>query len=90
VLAACHESDPKKFGTLMRQSHASLRDDFEVSTETLDDLVAYLDQQPEVFGARMTGAGFGGACVALVAGGTAALVASRVTRRGFTVLIPQL
>jgi len=47
-------------------SHASLRDDFEVSTPALDALVAHLSVQPGVLGARLTGAGFGGCVVALV------------------------
>ena len=55
----------------MNASHASLRDDYEVSMPELDRLVALLQGQPAVFGARLTGAGFGGACVALCAAGTA-------------------
>jgi galactokinase len=57
-------------GRLMLASHASLRDDFEVSTPALDRLVAELAATPGVFGARLTGAGFGGCVVALVAPGT--------------------
>ena len=65
VLAAVHCTSAKDFGALMNASHASLRDDYEVSTPGLDMLVGLLQQQPGVFGARLTGAGFGGACVAL-------------------------
>lgn len=65
VLAAVATSSPEEFGALMNASHASLRDDYEVSIEPLDRLVAGLQQQDGVFGARLTGAGFGGACVAL-------------------------
>jgi len=50
-------------------SHASLRDDFEVSTPVLDALVEHLAGQPGVIGARLTGAGFGGCAVALVEAG---------------------
>jgi len=50
-------------------SHASLRDDFEVSTPALDALVDHLAAQPGVIGARLTGAGFGGCAVALVEDG---------------------
>ena len=50
----------------MAGSHASLRDDFEVSTPVLDELVARLDATDGVIGARLTGAGFGGCVVALV------------------------
>jgi galactokinase len=81
VLAAL-EADAQTFGELMDASHASLRDDYAVSTPALDDLVATLRRHPDVFGARLTGAGFGGACVALVRSGTAAGVASDVVRPG--------
>jgi galactokinase len=52
-------------GTLMNQSHASLRDDYEVSCEELDLLAATAADVQGVFGARMTGGGFGGCVVAL-------------------------
>jgi galactokinase len=52
-------------GALMVASHASLRDDYEVSTPTLDALVERLVATPGVYGARLTGAGFGGCVVAL-------------------------
>jgi galactokinase len=65
VLAAATCTDPVEFGRLMNASHASLRDDYEVSTPELDLLVGLLQAHPAVFGARLTGAGFGGACVAL-------------------------
>ncbi|WP_427914494.1 galactokinase [Ramlibacter sp. MMS24-I3-19] len=65
VLQAVDCRDPKAFGELMNASHASLRDDYEVSTPELDLLVDLLQRQPGVLGARLTGAGFGGACVAL-------------------------
>jgi galactokinase len=58
-------------GRLMVASHASLRDDFEVSTPALDALVDKLTARPGVVGARLTGAGFGGCVVALVAPGAA-------------------
>jgi len=62
---ALRENDPATFGQLMLQSHASLRDDFDVSTSVLDELVDRLNKTPGVFGARLTGAGFGGCVVAL-------------------------
>jgi galactokinase len=65
VLAAVDCGSAQAFGVLMNASHASLRDDYEVSTPGLDQLVGLLQAQPGVFGARLTGAGFGGACVAL-------------------------
>ena len=53
----------------MRASHASLKDDFEVSCAEVDTLVSLADTIPSaaaVYGARMTGGGFGGCIVALV------------------------
>jgi galactokinase len=55
----------ERFGALMDASHASLRDDFEVSITQLDLLTALMRDHSDVFGARLTGAGFGGSCVAL-------------------------
>ncbi|MEW6493499.1 MAG: galactokinase, partial [Cyanobacteriota bacterium] len=69
VLEALQGVSAERFGELMNASHASLRDDYEVSVPALDTLVAMLQETPGVFGARLTGAGFGGACVALVAAG---------------------
>ncbi len=51
---------------LMKGSHDSLRDDYEVSCPELDAMAESAWVSPGVVGARMTGAGFGGACVALV------------------------
>ncbi len=58
-------------GRLMTESHDSLRDDFEVSTPTLDRIVGDLCTMTDVFGARLTGAGFGGCVVALCRRGAA-------------------
>jgi galactokinase len=52
-------------GAAMDASHRSLRDDFDVSTPALDALVERMRSRPGVFGARLTGAGFGGCAVAL-------------------------
>jgi galactokinase len=78
VLQARRAIDATAFGALMNESHASLRDDFEVSTAELDLLVALLQSQPQVHGARLTGAGFGGACVALLRQGEHEIVAQTV------------
>lgn len=51
----------------MNDSHASLRDDYEVSCAELDALVEAAWATPGVYGSRMTGAGFGGCTVSLVA-----------------------
>lgn len=57
--------DLHRAGALMVASHRSLRDDFEVSTPVLDGLVDRLISTEGVFGARLTGAGFGGCVVAI-------------------------
>jgi galactokinase len=58
--------DAKRFGNLMYESHASLRNDYEVSCRELDLLVELAASSPGVYGARMTGGGFGGCTVNLV------------------------
>ena len=63
--AALGADDLVRAGQLMVESHRSLRDDYEVSTEALDTLVDRLLGIDGVFGARLTGAGFGGCVVAL-------------------------
>ena len=62
--------DMTTFGKLMNESHKSLRDDFEVSTNQMDEAVRIAQQTPGVFGARMTGGGFGG-CIVIVADSSA-------------------
>lgn len=59
--------DLKTFGELMNESHRSLSEDYEVTGETMDCLVAVARRQSGVFGSRITGAGFGGCTVSLVA-----------------------
>jgi galactokinase len=81
VLRGASGVDAPAFGALMNASHASLRDDYEVSVPALDALVALLQRHPAVFGARLTGAGFGGACVALCQAGAEARVARDVLPR---------
>jgi len=60
------QGDFTKFGKLMDESHDSLRDNFEVSTPELDELVNIARKNPAVYGSRMTGGGFGGCTVTLV------------------------
>jgi galactokinase len=55
-----------EMGQLMQLSHMSLRDDFEVSSRELNIMVECAENQAGCYGARMTGAGFGGCAVALV------------------------
>jgi galactokinase len=77
VVEALRASDLEAIGALFRQGHESLRDDFEVTTPELDRLVelAYVNG---AVAARMTGGGFGGAIVALVAAGEAHAFAARM------------
>lgn len=67
-----------EFGRMMNESHASLRDDYEVSIPELDILCDLMRAAPGVHGARLTGAGFGGACVALCDVGSAAAAGAAV------------
>ena len=64
TVAALESGDLATLGPLLSESHASLRDDYEVSTRELDLLVRILEQSGAA-GARLTGAGFGGCVVAL-------------------------
>jgi galactokinase len=66
VVDAFRREDGAAAGELMNASHASLRDDFEVSCHELDQMVSAAQSHPACYGARMTGAGFGGCAVALV------------------------
>lgn len=63
------EGNTATFGELMNASHKSLRDDYEVSCRELDTMVGIARELPGVYGARMTGGGFGGCTVNLVEAG---------------------
>ncbi len=69
------------FGRLLNESHESSRDDFENSTGELDQLVAIAQQLPGVLGARLTGAGFGGAAIVLCERADAEKIASEISSR---------
>jgi galactokinase len=77
---ALRAGDLTRCGRIMVDSHASLRDDFRVSTPDLDVLVDEL-VAAGAFGARLTGAGFGGCAVALVARDRVDQVVARATAR---------
>lgn len=64
--SALKTGDIAEFGRLMADSHRSLRDDYEVSTSELDLMVELANCQKGVYGARMTGGGFGGCTINLV------------------------
>ena len=65
--AALESEDPTTFGRLMNESHRSLRDDYEVSCPELDLMVELAGEQQGIYGARLTGGGFGGCTINLVA-----------------------
>lgn len=95
AVACLSRRDPEELGRLFRLSHASMRDDYEVSVPEVDRLVEIANRDPEVFGARLTGGGFGGSIVIAARPGSAAAVAERVcaeyrqaTGRVPTVLVP--
>jgi galactokinase len=95
AVEALRAGDGPALGALLRASHASLRDDYAVSTPEVDTLVEIAHADPQVLGARMTGGGFGGAVVMLVreasGNGVAARAASTYaarTGRRPTVLLP--
>jgi galactokinase len=75
---ALRGAEVERVGQLMLASHASLRDDFEVSSPALDAMVEIAAAQPGCWGARMTGAGFGGCAVALVERAGEAEVGERI------------
>ncbi|MCC7230074.1 MAG: galactokinase [Fimbriimonadaceae bacterium] len=63
---ALRAGDRSRVFEVMKASHVSLRDDYEVSCHELDAMAEVCWSAPGCLGARMTGAGFGGACVALI------------------------
>lgn len=65
-VTALDEKDYSLCGKILNESHFSLRDDYEVSGTNLDVITEIARNNPHVYGARMTGAGFGGCAVALV------------------------
>ena len=65
-VAALRERDFNRLGELLKESHASLRDDFEVSTPNVDALVERASSIDGCYGARIMGAGFGGSMLALL------------------------
>ena len=78
AVSALQRNDIQCFGDLMVQSHASLRDQYEVSSKELDAVVEIAQGEPGVYGARMTGAGFGGCAIALVQDAYAQSLAQKV------------
>jgi galactokinase len=78
---ALRAGDMATLGQLLRQAHASARDDYEISVPEIETLIDLANSQPGVVGARLTGAGWGGCIVALVAHDQAPALAETVTLR---------
>jgi len=76
--SALQAADMAKLGELMADSHRSLRDDYEVSTPELDLMLELARDQKDVYGARMTGGGFGGCTINLVHSARAGEVQQRL------------
>ena len=97
TVAAFRAGDMARVGALFAASHASMRDDFEISTPEVDALVEAAVADADVFGARLTGGGFGGSIVALARAGRGGDAARRIARayrartgRHATPLVPAL
>jgi galactokinase len=95
AVAALRAADAPRLGALFAASHASMRDDYETSTPEIDTLVRIGAAHPDVYGARLTGGGFGGAVVMIAKAGRARAAAhairdaySRETGRAGAVLVP--
>lgn len=81
TVAALERGDMAEVGQLMDASHTSLRDDYEVSSPALDAMVEAMRSVDGCYGARLTGAGFGGCAVALVRPGSEQAVADAIFER---------
>jgi galactokinase len=96
TVRALREGDVAALGPLLYASHASQRDDYEVSVPEIDLLVELGRAEPDVLGARLTGGGFGGSVVMLARTGTGASAAARIaaqyaqkSHHQATVLVPE-
>jgi galactokinase len=81
AVEAMRAGDLARLGELFYASHASMRDDYEVSVAEIDLIVDHARNEPGVLGARLTGGGFGGSVVMLVEAGRARQVAERIASR---------
>src|SRR5699024_5518530 len=78
---ALPDNNSEKFGQLLNDSHASLKDDYEVTGIELDTLAETAQQVEGVLGARMTGAGFAGCAIALVHKNQIQALEDKVTKK---------
>jgi galactokinase len=97
TVEALRERDLAALRTLFAASHASLRDDYQVSVPEIDALVSLAAEHSDIVGARLTGGGFGGSVVMLALAGKAERAAreirNRCAERGYRqsqILLPQL
>jgi galactokinase len=81
AVEAMRAADLARLGALFYASHDSQRLDYEVSVPEIDLLVDLAREQSDVYGARLTGGGFGGSVVILARAGTGAAVAARIADR---------
>lgn len=84
AVEALKADDPQRLGSLFAASHASMRDDYEISVAEIDTLVRIGVNHPDVYGARMTGGGFGGSVVMIAKAGRAR-AASRAIAEAYRV-----
>ena len=82
---ALRAGDARRLGTLVKESHASLRDDFEVSCDEVESLVEIADRCDGVLGSRIVGAGFGGCVLSVVDAKNAGAVMDDIGRNYATV-----
>jgi len=80
AVAAMRANDAGQLGDLLYGSHVSMRDDYEVSHPAVDCLVELASSDPDIYGARLTGGGFGGAAVMLARRGSGRDAADRIAR----------
>jgi galactokinase len=78
AVAALRNCDPYRLGELFNASHRSMRDDYETSTPEIDTLVEIGQADDDIYGARLTGGGFGGSVVMLAHAGRARNAAERI------------
>ena len=81
AVVALRSGDMAAVGTALNESHRSSRDNYDVSSRELDVITDAARELDVVYGARLTGAGFGGCAIALIRPGTQAQVAQHVGRR---------
>src|SRR5205823_3964172 len=80
AVRAMRAGDLVDLGQLFYASHASLRDDYQVSVAEIDRIIELAHAEPTVYGARLTGGGFGGSVVMLAQAGMGRIVAERIAQ----------